>query len=65
MEHLGSHWKDFHEISYLGIFRKFVEKIQDSLKSDKNRVGGTLHEDICTIMIIRIFRSFLLKIEIF
>jgi hypothetical protein len=23
----GSHWTDFHEISYLRIFRKFVEKI--------------------------------------
>ena len=22
-EQLGSHWKDFHEISYLSIFRKF------------------------------------------
>jgi hypothetical protein len=30
MEHLGSHWTDFHEIWHLSIFRKFV------LKSDKN-----------------------------
>jgi hypothetical protein len=36
MEQLGSHWTDFHEIWYLNIFRKFVEKIQVSLKSDKN-----------------------------
>jgi len=28
MEQLGSHWTDFHEIWYLSIFRKFVEKIQ-------------------------------------
>ena len=35
-EQLGSHWTDFNEIWYLSIFRKkSVEKIQDSLKSDK------------------------------
>jgi hypothetical protein len=33
---LGSHWTDLHEIWYLGIFRKSVEKIQVSLKSDNN-----------------------------
>ena len=33
---LGSHWMDFDEISYLSFFRKSVEKIQISLKSDKN-----------------------------
>ena len=36
MEQLGSHLKDFHEILYLNIFRKTDEKIQVSLKSDKN-----------------------------
>jgi hypothetical protein len=36
MEPLGSHWTDFHKIWYLSIFRKFVEIIQVSLKSDKN-----------------------------
>jgi hypothetical protein len=36
MEQLGPHRKDFHEILYLSIFRIFVEKIQISLKSDKN-----------------------------
>jgi len=36
MEQLGAHWTDFHEIWYLSIFRKSVEKIQVSLKSDKN-----------------------------
>ena len=36
MEQLGSNWKDFREIWYLGIFRKSFEKIQVSLKSDKN-----------------------------
>jgi hypothetical protein len=37
MEQLGCHWADFHEILYLIIFRKYVEKIQVSLKSDKNK----------------------------
>jgi hypothetical protein len=36
LEQPGNHWTDFNEISYLGIFRKCVEKIQFSLKSDKN-----------------------------
>jgi hypothetical protein len=49
MEQLGSHWTDFH-ILYLYIFRKSVEKIQISLKSDNN--NGTLHEDPYTFMII-------------
>jgi len=35
-EKLGSHWTDFHEILYFKVFRKCVEKIQGSLKSDKN-----------------------------
>ena len=33
---LGSHWTDFHETWYVSIFRKYVEKIQVSLKSGKN-----------------------------
>ena len=36
MEKLGYKWTDFHEILYLNIFRKYVEEIQVSLKSDKN-----------------------------
>jgi hypothetical protein len=35
-EQLGSHWADFHKILYLSICRKSVEKIQISLKSNKN-----------------------------
>jgi hypothetical protein len=30
------HWTDIYEILYLSICRKFVEKYQVSLKSDKN-----------------------------
>jgi hypothetical protein len=36
MQQLGFHWPDFHEIWYLSTFRKSVEKIQVSLKYDKN-----------------------------
>ena len=34
-EQLGSHWTDFHKIWHLSIFRKPVQKIRVSLKSDK------------------------------
>jgi len=45
MEHIDSHWTDFHEILYFNIFfRKFVDKIKVCLKSDK--IKGTFHEDI-------------------
>jgi len=50
---LVSHWTDFHEISYLSVFsRKYVGRIQVSLKSDKNN-SGTVHDDIYTFMISR------------
>jgi hypothetical protein len=35
MEQLGSNWTDFHESSYLIMFRKTAKKMQASLKSDK------------------------------
>ena len=37
VEQLGSHWMDFHYILYSSTSRKLVEKIQVSLKSDKNK----------------------------
>jgi hypothetical protein len=37
MQQLGCHWMEFHEILYFIIFRKYVQKIQDSLKFDKNQ----------------------------
>ena len=33
LKQLGSHWRNFHEIWYLGNFRKSVEKIQVTLKT--------------------------------
>ena len=59
MEQRGSQWTDFHEIWYLTIFLKFVQKIQVSLKSDKN--NGYLHEDQYTFLIISC--SFLLRMR--
>jgi hypothetical protein len=50
MEQLGSQRAGSYEIVYLNIFGKSVEKIQVSLKSDKN--NGTLHEGLCTFVII-------------
>jgi hypothetical protein len=41
MGQLRSYRADFQEIWYLMIYRRSVQKIQVSLKSDKN--GGTLH----------------------
>ena len=35
-EQLNSHWTNFHEFSYLSVFRKSVEKIQVALKPGKN-----------------------------
>jgi hypothetical protein len=36
MKQLASHWTDFHEILYLRMFGKSVDKLQVSLKPDKN-----------------------------
>jgi len=60
MEQLCSHRPDFHEILYWNIFRKYVQKIQVSLKSDKN--NGHLHEDRSTFFFI-ISRSILLTVR--
>jgi hypothetical protein len=51
MEPLCSHWTDFREIWHLSIFRKSVEKIQVSLKSDK--ITAALREDRRAFMISR------------
>jgi len=50
MEQLGSLLTDFREILYSSIFRKFVEKSQVSLKSDKN--NGHVNKDVCTFKTI-------------
>jgi len=36
MEEFGFHWTSFHEIWYLSTFRQSIEKIQASLKFEKN-----------------------------
>jgi hypothetical protein len=48
-EHLGSHWTDFHEISYLSIFRNSVEKIQ--VFKNLTIITGNLYEDQYTCFI--------------
>jgi hypothetical protein len=61
MEELCSPCKDFNEISYLNIIRKSVEKIQVSLKSDKNNlIYMKTYINICYL-----FSQFFLVCEIF
>jgi len=43
MEQLGLNWTDLHEIVYLCIFEKSVEKLQASL--NRTRITGILHGD--------------------
>jgi hypothetical protein len=51
MEQLGgSHWTDFDETWYFRLFRKSVQEIQISLKSDQKT--GTSHEDLSTFFTI-------------
>ena len=50
MVHLGSFRKDFREILYSSIYRKFVEKSLVSLKSDKN--NGHVNKGVCTFKTI-------------
>jgi hypothetical protein len=47
---LGSHWTVFHGILNLSIFRKSVEEIKFSLKSEKN--NGHLTWGLCRFMTI-------------
>jgi len=57
MEQLDSHQTDICEIRYLSIFRKYVEKIQISLKSNKN--NGTVYEDQYTLCLSYVAQFFL------
>ena len=54
---LGSHRMDFYQISYMSIFRKCVEKIKVSLKSDTNNEALYMKTDQYTSMIIIAFSS--------
>jgi hypothetical protein len=58
-QQLGSHRTDFHRIWYLSIFRKSVEKIQLSLKSDQNNAYLHKHQYVFLIMT----RSVLLRMR--
>ena len=59
VEQLCSEWADYHEIWHASIFWKSVEKIQVSLKSDKNDVF--LHDNRYTFLITS--RSLLLRMR--
>ena len=61
-EQIGSHLTDSHEILHLGILRKSIQKIQDSLKYDKN--NGYLTQ-IPIYSYDNISLNFFLKWEIF
>jgi hypothetical protein len=50
VEQLGSHWTDFREIWYFSIFWKSVKKFK--FHWNLTRIAGTLHEDLCTFVII-------------
>jgi hypothetical protein len=63
MGQLGSHWTDFHEIWYLHVFQKSVEKIRVSLKSDKN--NSTLYEAFCIYTFVTVSRWILLRMRNF
>jgi hypothetical protein len=54
-----SHWKDFHEKWRLSISRKYVQIIQDLLKSDKKEVY--FNEYLC--IFITIFRRILIRMR--
>jgi hypothetical protein len=58
MDHLGSHWTDFHEIRYLSVFQRF-ENFQDSLTFVKNNGYFTWRP----ILILIRSRSFLLRLR--
>ena len=59
MEQLGSRWTDFHEIWYVRICQKSVEKIQVQLRPDKNKGYFTWRP----IYIFIISRPFLLTMS--
>ena len=59
MDQLGSNWTDFHEIRYLSIFRKSIQKIQVLLMSEK--ITGTVHEEKYLFFILS--RSFLIRMR--
>ena len=53
MEQLGFHWKDFDKIWYLRFFRKSVEKIQVSIKTDKKNLYFYLRQHFAKFFVER------------
>ena len=50
-DNLGSHWTNLHKISYLNIFRKICREAP-TFYCNLARIKDTLHEDLCTFLII-------------
>jgi hypothetical protein len=50
MEQFGSHWTDFHEMLYLGIFENLARKFK--FHENLTRMTGILHEDKNTYLSI-------------
>ena len=48
MEQLVCHWKEFHELTSLSIFREVSRKFEFNL--NLTRIMGTLHDHLCTFM---------------
>jgi hypothetical protein len=61
MKQLGSHWTFFHEILYLRISRQISRKSKHH--SCLTNITCTLHEDLCTFMIIKLSRRILLRMK--
>ena len=58
----GSHWTDFHEVSYFIIWRKSVEGVQFSLNTDKNngyftRRSAYIYDNTVIPRLTKIIRS--------
>jgi len=56
MEQLAFHWTDFHEVLYLQIILKSAQKVEVSLKSDKNN-RYIAYLDLCQFFICFVFLS--------
>ena len=54
MEQVGCHWTEFGEIWYLGIFKKSVDIVQESLQPDNS--SDPPHEDRCAFLLIHVSR---------
>jgi len=50
MKQLGSHWTDFNDIWYVNTIRNSIEKF--NFDENMANITSTLHEDLCTFMVV-------------